>query len=101
MGLLDGILGNASEINAATAHQEYAKLLAVGERVEKAYQFIRDQFLFTDKRLIFVNRQGLTGSKIEYLSIPYRAITRFRLAMVGAFITVNLVRPAPSPKLRG
>ena len=85
MGLLDGILGNASQIDAATAHREYAQLLAAGERVEKAYQLIRDQFLFTDKRLIFVNKQGLTGSKVEYLSIPYRAITRFGIETGGTF----------------
>lgn len=83
MGLLDGLLGNASQIDAATAHREYAQLLAAGERVEKAYQLIRDQFVFTDKRLIFVNKQGLTGSKIEYLSIPYRAITRFSIETGG------------------
>ena len=83
MGLLDGLLGNASQIDAATAHREYAQLLAAGERVEKAYQLIRDQFVFTDKRLIFVNKQGLTGSKIEYLSIPYRGITRFSIETGG------------------
>ena len=84
VGLLDGLLGNASEIDASLAHREYTQLLAAGERVEKAYQLIRDQFLFTDKRLIFVNKQGITGSKIEYLSIPYRAISRFSVETGGA-----------------
>ena len=84
MGLLDGLLGNASEIDASTAQREFAQLLATGERVEKAYQLIRDLFLFTDKRLVFVNKQGLTGSKIEYLSNPRRAITRFIVETGGA-----------------
>jgi hypothetical protein len=85
MGLLSGILGNASEVDPATAQREFAQLLAPNERVEKAYQFIRDQFVFTDRRLVFINKQGLTGSKVEYLSIPYRSITRFSVETAGNF----------------
>jgi hypothetical protein len=85
MGLLDGLLGNASEIDAAKLQTEFAQVLAPGERIEKAYQLIRDTFVFTDKRLIFVNRQGLMGKKIEYQSIPYRSITRFSIETAGAF----------------
>ena len=83
MGLLDGMLGNASQVDAATAQRDFGQLLMSGERVEKAYQLIRDMFLFTDKRLIFVNKQGISGKKIEYLSIPYRAITRFSIETGG------------------
>jgi PH (Pleckstrin Homology) domain-containing protein len=83
MGLLDGILGNASELEASTIQIEFAQLLVPGERIEKAYQLIRDIFVFTDKRLIFVNRQGITGKKVEYQSIPYRSITRFSIETAG------------------
>lgn len=55
MGLFNGILGNASEINVDEIRQEYAKLLASGERIERAYRLIRDLFIFTDKRLILVD----------------------------------------------
>src|SRR5262245_48285656 len=85
MGLLDGLLGNASEIDASKLHTEFAQILAPGERVEKAYQLIRDTFVFTDKRLIFVNRQGMTGRKVEYVSIPYRSIVRFSVETAGSF----------------
>lgn len=85
MGLLDGLLGNASQIDATTAQREFAQLFAAGERVEKGYQLIRDLFLFTDKRLIFVNRLGITGSKVSCLSIPYRTITRFSVETAGTF----------------
>jgi len=60
-------------------------VLAEGERIEKAFQLIGDMFVFTDKRLIFVNRQGLSGSKVDYQSIPYRSITRFSIEMAGTF----------------
>jgi hypothetical protein len=85
MGLLDGLLGNASEVDASTLQTEFAQVLAPGERIEKAYQLIRDTFVFTDKRLIFVNRQGVTGKKVEYQSIPYRSITRFSVETAGSF----------------
>ncbi len=85
MALLDALLGNASEIDAGKLQQEFAKVLAPGERIERAYQLIRDLFVFTDKRLLLVDKQGLTGSKIEYHSLPYRAITHFSIETGGHF----------------
>lgn len=85
MGLLDGMLGNASKIDAAKIQQEFASLLAPGERVEHAYQLIRDYFVFTDKRFVMVDKQGLTGNKVEYHSIPYRSITHFSIETAGTF----------------
>jgi len=85
MGLLDGLLGNASEVEASTLQTEFAQVLTPGEQIEKAYQLIRDMLVFTDKRLIFVNRQGMTGKKVEYQSIPYRSITRFSVETAGTF----------------
>ena len=46
--MLDGLLGNASQVDAAKLEAEFSKLLANGERIEKAYQLIRDVFIFTD-----------------------------------------------------
>lgn len=85
MSLLSGLLGNASEIEPAKVQAEFAQVLAPGERVEKAYQLIRDLFFFTDKRVVFVDKQGLTGNKVEYLSVPYRNITRFSVETAGHF----------------
>ena len=85
MGLIDGLMGNASKVEASKIQQEFAQILAPNERVEHAYQLIRDMFVFTDKRLVFVNKQGLTGSKLEYMSIPYNRITRFSIETAGHF----------------
>jgi hypothetical protein len=85
MGLLDGLMGNASKIDPATLQAEFAQILAPGERIEHAYQLIRDQFIFTDKRLVLVDKQGMTGSKTEYHSLPYRAITHFSIETAGTF----------------
>lgn len=85
MGFLDGLMGNASELNAAELQEEYAGVLAKGESIEKAYKVIRDLFIFTNKRLILVDKQGLTGRKMEYHSVPYRSITHFSIETAGSF----------------
>ncbi|MEH7255181.1 MULTISPECIES: PH domain-containing protein [Bacillaceae] len=85
MGFFDGVMGNASEVNPADAQREFARILAVDERIEKAYKLIRDLFIFTNKRLILVDKQGLTGRKVEYHSIPYKSITHFSIETAGSF----------------
>jgi hypothetical protein len=85
MGLLDGMMGNASKIDPSQIQAEFTQIMAPGERVEHAYQLIRDYFVFTDKRFVLVDKQGLTGKKIEYHSIPYRNITHFSVETAGTF----------------
>ena len=85
MGLLDGLLGNATEIDPRSVQAEFTQILSTNEQVEKAYQVFRDLFVFTNKRLVLVDRQGLTGKKVEYHSIPYRSITRFSIETAGQF----------------
>ena len=50
MGLLSGLMGNASEIDPGKLQTEFAQVLIPEERIEKAFQLIRDMFVFTDKR---------------------------------------------------
>jgi len=60
-------------------------LFTEGENVERAYRLIRDMFVFTNKRLILIDKQGLTGKKTEYHSFPYRSITHFSIETAGSF----------------
>jgi hypothetical protein len=85
MGLLDGLMGNASEIEVSEIQEDFSQVLSGSERIEKAYRLIRDLFVFTDKRLILVDKQGLTGSKVEYHSLPYKSITHFSVETAGQF----------------
>ncbi|MHB9924907.1 PH domain-containing protein [Clostridium botulinum] len=85
MGLFNGLMGNASEVNIMEVEKEYSNILAQNERIEKAYKLIRDMFIFTNKRLILVDKQGMTARKIEYHSIPYKAITHFSIETAGNF----------------
>lgn len=83
MGFLDNLMGNASEVDVKALEGEFEQILAQGERLEKAYQVFRDSFLFTNRRLILVDKQGMSGKKVEYHSIPYRHITHFSIETAG------------------
>lgn len=85
MGLFSGLLGNASEIDEQKLERDFVHILASGERIEKAYAVLRDLFVFTNKRLVLVDKQGLTGKKVEYHSIPYRSVTHFSVETAGTF----------------
>jgi hypothetical protein len=106
LGLLDGMLGNAAKIDAAKIQQELSQILTPGEVVQHAYQLIRDYFVFTDKRFVLVNKQGITGSKVEYHSIPYKSITHFSIETGGTFDLdaggglAGLIKPSALPSFR-
>ncbi|MBV8251307.1 MAG: PH domain-containing protein [Chitinophaga sp.] len=85
MGLFSGLMGNAGAVSQEELVQEYSKLLTATEHIEMGFKLIRDVFLFTNKRLILVEKQGLTGSKIEYRSIVYKSISRFSVETAGTF----------------
>jgi hypothetical protein len=83
MGILEALLGNAPEVNIDKIEQELYMILTDGEEVQRAYIVIRDSFVFTNKRLLLIDKQGLTGKKIEYHSIPYKSITHFSIETAG------------------
>ena len=85
MGLLNKILGNASEVSSEQLLKKYARLLIEGEQIELGFSLLRDVFMFTNKRLILIDIQGITGSKVEYKSLPYKNISRFSLETSGTF----------------
>jgi len=85
MGLFDGLMGNASEVKADRLEEELKDLLIPSERIKHAYKVIRDLFIFTDKRLILIDKQGMTGKKTEYRSIPYKSIVHFSVETAGTF----------------
>lgn len=82
MGLFNAMLGNASEVNIQDVAKEFEPILIDGEAIEKAYKLIKDMFIFTNKRLILVEKQ-LVGSKVDYMSIPYTNIIKFSKESAG------------------
>lgn len=85
MGLFSAILGNAGAVSKEELFQKYAALLTESEEIELGFKLIRDTFIFTNKRLILVDVQGLTGSKTEYKSVTYKSISRFSIETAGRF----------------
>ncbi len=85
MGLIAGLMGNASEVDIDELREQMGPIMADNETIELAYKEIRDMFIFTNKRLILIDKQGLTGRKVEYHSIPYKSITHFSVETAGHF----------------
>jgi len=85
MGFLDGLLGHGSDLTPAEVNEQLTGILTQGESVQVAFRILRDLIVFTDRRLILVDKQGLTGRKVSYMTVPYRAITSFSVETTGSF----------------
>ncbi|MEO1618256.1 MAG: PH domain-containing protein, partial [Planctomycetota bacterium] len=73
------------EANLDKVEKQIASIMVEEEVVEQAYQLIRDLIVLTNRRMIFIDKQGVTGRKTEYLSIPYRSIVRYSVESAGTF----------------
>jgi len=68
---------------------DVTNLLIDGEEAIAAYKTIRDSAIFTNKRLIVRDAQGLTGKKVEIYSLPYSSINMWSTENAGSFLDVN------------
>lgn len=70
-------------------NDEYARvvqqLLLDGEKVLAAYKSMRDGVIFTDRRLIAVNVQGIMGKKRDFSSLPYKNVVAYSVETAGTF----------------
>lgn len=62
---------------------EVQPLLADGEAVALTFEGVRDFVVFTNKRVIAVNVQGITGRKKDYASLPYNKIQAYSVETDG------------------
>ena len=83
--MLFRILGAADEVEAKKLQKEMQHVLTEGETITRAYKVVRDFFVFTDRRLVLVDKQGMTARKVEYHSIPYKSIASFSVETAGNF----------------
>lgn len=74
---------NIMDLNKAM--EAVKELLVAGEKVEEAFRTVRDKVIFTSKRIIAVNVQGVSGRKIDYTTIPYSKIQTFSIESCGTF----------------
>lgn len=85
MGIFDSLMGTSSQMSPDDIRKKFGHMMVEGEQVQNAFRSFRDFFVFTNKRLILVDKQGLTGSKAEYLCIPYRSISMYSIETAGTF----------------
>ena len=67
MGLFSALLGNAGAVSQEELQKKYGDLLTTGEEIELGFKLVRDTFIFTTKRLILVDIQGITWSEGKIL----------------------------------
>lgn len=60
-------------------------LLIPGEEIVAGFKTIRDGVVFTNKRVIAINVQGITGKKVDYTSLPYKKIQSYSVETAGVF----------------
>lgn len=65
------------------------ELLVEGEVAVAAYKTFRDSAIFTNKRLIVRDAQGITGKKVEIYSLPYSSINMWSTENAGKFLDFN------------
>lgn len=70
-------------ISECSVPTDVEKLLVVGEKAIAAYKTFRDIAIFTDKRLIVRDTQGITGTKIEVYSLPYSSVLMWSTENAG------------------
>lgn len=81
----NGSIFKLRQINADSVNRDIAPLLVNDEQVISAYKGMRDYVVFTSKRIIAVNVQGVTGKKKDFSSLPYSKIQAFSSETAGVF----------------
>lgn len=84
MGFIKNLTGNASEVSAEKLREKYGRLLTENEQIEIGFKLFKDTFIFTEKRLILIDLQSLSGDKVEFKSLPYKNVSHFSLETNGA-----------------
>jgi hypothetical protein len=72
-------------VNDNAFEKMVAPILVNGEEIVRCFQSIRDGVVFTSKRIITINIQGITGKKKDFTSLPYNKIQSFSVETAGAF----------------
>ena len=81
----NGFFARLKKVDNGTFGRVIDDFMIDGEEIIGTYQSIRDGVVFTNKRIIAINVQGVTGKKQDFTSIPYNKITTFSLETAGVF----------------
>ena len=73
------------KVNPNDNKEIFEPFLAPDEQIVLSYKHVRDKVVFTTKKIICYDVQGLTGSKKEYRFFPYSKVTSFSVETAGFF----------------
>lgn len=79
----DSQLLNLKEMSLSDVKKDTLQLLVPGEEIVAAFKTVRDQVLFTNKRIFVINTQGIVGKKVSYFSYPYSKIQYYGIETAG------------------
>ncbi len=79
----NGTVFNLKPIDMKSVNQNALRILIDGEQLLCAFKTVRDQVLFTNKRIITVDVQGVTGKRQEVSTLPYSKIQYFSIQTPG------------------
>ena len=71
------------EVDQAKGEKLVSGMLIPGEHIVAYFKGVRDGVIFTNKRVISVNVQGITGKKTDYTSLPYKRVQAFSIETAG------------------
>lgn len=80
----NGSVFKRNQVDVSTGQSAVEPLLLDGEDVVATFKGSRDMVVFTSRRIVAVNVQGITGKKIDYSSLPYSKIQAFSVETAGA-----------------
>ena len=81
--IVQGLMGNLSEVTPEKLTQDYGMYLMGGESIHTGFVLIRDVVIFTDKRIIDLDKQGATGQKARVSSIYLDSIVNVSAETAG------------------
>lgn len=81
--IFSGILGNYSQSSLEELNNQYGCYLLSDEKIEFGFKLVRDCFLITSERLIFIDHQGVTGKKTRVASIGLDSIIDVTMETAG------------------
>ncbi len=73
------------KVDVSTLQGKVSDIVIDGESIISTYKGMRDFVVFTNKRVIAVNVQGITGKKVDYTSLPYSKVSAFSIETAGTF----------------
>ncbi len=81
----NGTFVKLGPVDPQTLAGDLQPLLIDGEQVHLAFKGMRDSVVFTDRRLISINVQGITGKKRDYTSLPLNRVQAWSVETAGTF----------------